>query len=180
MLFVHFRVSRSKLDDFKRKKKQGDRSRIALWRKFMPLPLLKGVFFFFLLPDVLAAQITHLEEQCSKKLWRVKTIDFKENYMQSKNGSNSSNSTSHSAEWIKGRRVHYIHHWHFEGGFFSKAAVKALMAPFFPQVHEKVSFKKKKGNKKINPSNHYNIVFVDQSGILLWETWKGTMKKGLQ
>lgn len=119
---------------------KGTDPRLLLWRKFMPLPLLKGFFSFFLLPNVLAAQITHLEEQCSKKLWRVKTIDFKENYMQSENGSNSSNSTSHSAEWIKGRRVHYIHHWHLEGLFFPKVPVKALMASFFPQVHENVSF----------------------------------------
>lgn len=36
------------------------------------------------------------------------------------------------------------------------------MAQFFPQVHVKVAFlKKKKGKKKINPGNHYNIVFLD-------------------
>lgn len=110
----------------KGRRSKGTDPRLLLWRKFVPLPLLRGVFFFFLLPDVFAAQITHLVEQCSKKLWRVKTIDFKENYMQSENGSNSSNSTSHSAEWIKGRRVHYIHHWHFEGLFFFQGSCKGI------------------------------------------------------
>jgi len=32
--------------------------------------------------------------------------------------------------------------------FFFKVAVKALMAQFFPQVHEKVAFKKKKEKDK--------------------------------
>lgn len=68
VLFVHFRVSRSKLDDFKRKEKQGDRSKIVPVKEVYAFTFAQTGFFFFLLPDVLAAQITHLEEQCSKKL----------------------------------------------------------------------------------------------------------------
>ena len=109
---------------------QGTELRLLRWRKLLALPSLKG-FCFLLVPDVLAARITHLEEQCNKKLWRVKTIDFKENYMQSENGSNSSNSTSHSAEWIKGRRVHYIRYWHFEGLFFFQGSCKGVNGTVF-------------------------------------------------
>lgn len=125
VLFVHFWVSRSKFDGFKRKKQQENRSEVAQVKEVCAFTFAQGVFFFPI-PDVLAAQITHLGKQCNKKLWRVKTIDFKESYMQSENGSNSSNSTSHSAEWIKGRRVHYIYYWHFEGPFFFQGSCKGI------------------------------------------------------
>lgn len=127
----------------KERSSKGTDLRLLRWRKFLPLPLLKG-FFFFLIPDVLAARITHLgEEQCNKKLWRVKTIDFKKNYMQSENGSNSSNSTSHSAEWIKGRRVHYIRYWHFEGLGFFQGSCKGVNGTVFSTSAWKSSIWKK-------------------------------------
>lgn len=125
VLFVHFWVSRSKFHGFKRKKQQENRSKVAQVKEVSAFTFAQR-FFFFPIPDVLAAQIIHLGKQCNKKLWRVKTIDFKESYMQSENGSNSSNSTSHSAEWIKGRRVHYIHYWHFEGPFFFQGSCKGV------------------------------------------------------
>lgn len=56
------------MDDFKRKEKQGDRSKIVPVKEVYAFTFAQTGFFFFLLPDVLAAQITHLEEQCSKKL----------------------------------------------------------------------------------------------------------------
>lgn len=67
VLFVHFRGSGSEFDGFKREKQQGDGSECSGEGSFC-LYLGSKVFLSFLVPDVLAAQITHLEEQCSKKL----------------------------------------------------------------------------------------------------------------
>lgn len=45
VLFVHFRVSRSKLDDFKRKQKQGDRSKIASVKEVYAFTFAQRGFF---------------------------------------------------------------------------------------------------------------------------------------
>lgn len=117
---------------WKERSSEGTDLRVLRWRKFLSLPLHRG-FFFFLIPDVLAAQITQLgEEQRNKKLWRVKTIEFKKNYMQSENGSNSSNSTSHFYR-VNKRKESALHPlltlW--RSWVFFKVSVKALMVQFF-------------------------------------------------